>query len=104
MSNINRVKIRQYVHFPNGHEQDFVIDSTTKASELVSNICRELRFIPSSANGLSLYLETGKKRKIYSYQSFVFILLDVLQKLVCQIIHTSLIFSLNFVVMIRVRD
>jgi hypothetical protein len=63
-ANINRVKIRQYVHFPNGHEQDFVIDSTTKASELVSNICRELKFIPSSANGLSLYLETGKKRKI----------------------------------------
>ncbi|CAF3613901.1 unnamed protein product [Rotaria sp. Silwood1] len=61
-ANINRVKIRQYIHFPNGHEQDFIVDSTTKASELVSNICRELKFVPSSATGLSLYLETDKKQ------------------------------------------
>jgi len=61
-ANINRVKIRQYVHFPNGLEQDFVVESTTKASELVSNICRDLKFLPGSATGLSLYLETGKKR------------------------------------------
>jgi hypothetical protein len=63
MSNINRVKIRQYVHFPNGHEQDFVVESTTKSSELISNICRELKFLPDSATGLALFLETGKKRK-----------------------------------------
>jgi hypothetical protein len=63
-ANINRVKIRQYVHFPNGHEQDFVVESTTKASELVVTICRELKFHSDSATGLSLYLETGKKRKI----------------------------------------
>jgi hypothetical protein len=63
-ANINRVKIRQYVHFPNGHEQDFVVESTTKAGELVSNICRELKFHSNSPTGLSLYLETGKKRKI----------------------------------------
>ncbi|CAF1217575.1 unnamed protein product [Rotaria magnacalcarata] len=61
-ANVNRVKIRQYVYFPNGHEQDFVVESTTKASELVSNICRELKFVPSSANGLSLYLETNKQQ------------------------------------------
>jgi len=61
------VKIRQYVHFPNGHEQDFVVESTTKASELVSNICRELKFVPNSASGLSLYLETGKKRTLYIF-------------------------------------
>jgi hypothetical protein len=66
-ANINRVKIRQYVHFPNGHEQDFVVESTTKASELVSNICRELKFVPNAASGLSLYLETGKKRKLYIF-------------------------------------
>ncbi|CAF1183362.1 unnamed protein product [Rotaria sordida] len=60
-ANINRVKIRQYVHFPNGHEQDFVVESTTKANELVSNICRELKYLPASATGLSLYLETGRK-------------------------------------------
>jgi hypothetical protein len=62
-ANINRVKIRQYVHFPNGHEQDFVVESTTKANELVVTICRELKFHSDSATGLSLYLETGKKRK-----------------------------------------
>ena len=62
-ANINRVKIRQYVHFPNEHEQDFVVDSTTKAGELVSNICRELKFHSDAASGLSLYLETDKKRK-----------------------------------------
>ncbi|CAF1669087.1 unnamed protein product, partial [Adineta ricciae] len=60
-ANINRVKIRQYVHFPNGHEQDFVVDSTTKASELVANICRELKFLANSATGLSLYLERNEK-------------------------------------------
>lgn len=62
-ANMNRVKIRQYVHFPNGHEQDFAVESTTKAGELVSNICRELKFHPNSATGMALYLETGKKRK-----------------------------------------
>ena len=61
---MNRVKVRQYVHFPNGHEQDFVVESTTKASELVANVCRDLKFHLGSASGLSLYLETGKKRKI----------------------------------------
>jgi hypothetical protein len=59
---INRVKIRQYIHFPNGLEEAFVVDSTTKASELVANICRELKFHSGSANGLALYLETGKRR------------------------------------------
>lgn len=62
-ANMNRVKIRQYVHFPNGQEQDFVVESTTKAGELIGNISRELKFHPDSATGLALYLETGKKRK-----------------------------------------
>ena len=69
-ANINHVKIRQYVHFPNGHEQDFVVESTTKAGELVSNITRELKFTSGSATGLSLYLETNKKRK----RNFLFLL------------------------------
>ncbi|CAF3943400.1 unnamed protein product [Rotaria sp. Silwood2] len=71
-ANINRVKIRQYIHFPNGHEQDFVVESTTKASELVSNICRELKYVPSSATGLSLYLETGKKEVSIPSNSYFF--------------------------------
>lgn len=66
-ANINRVKIRQVVHFPSGLEQDFVVESTTKASDLVATICRELKFLPDSANGLSLYLETGKKRKTVTF-------------------------------------
>lgn len=61
-ANINRVKIRQVVYFPNGVEHDFVVESTSKANELVANICRDLKFLPDSANGLSLYLETGKKQ------------------------------------------
>ena len=72
-ANINRVKICQYVHFPNGHEQGFIIDSTTKTSELVSNICRELKFLPGSATGLSLYLETEKKRIINFFFLFFFL-------------------------------
>jgi hypothetical protein len=74
-ANINRVKIRQYVHFPNGHEQDFVVESTTKANEIVSNICRELKFIANSATGLTLYLETGKKREIHLLYSIHFSLI-----------------------------
>ncbi|CAF3603065.1 unnamed protein product [Adineta steineri] len=71
-ANINRVKIRQYVHFPNGHEQDFVVESTTKASELVTNICRELKFLLNSASGLSLYLETGKKQTSMPNNTYFF--------------------------------
>jgi hypothetical protein len=41
-----------------------VVESTTKAGELVSNICRDLKFHAGSATGLSLFLETGKKRKM----------------------------------------
>ena len=66
-ANINRVKIRQVIHFPNGMERDFVVESTSKASEMVANICRELKFLPDSATGLSLYLETGKKRKNFAF-------------------------------------
>lgn len=61
-ANINRVKIRQVVHFPNDYDQDFIIDSTTKNSELVAQICRELKFHIGSATGLSLYIESDKKR------------------------------------------
>ncbi|CAF1043310.1 unnamed protein product, partial [Didymodactylos carnosus] len=57
---INCTKIRQYIHFPNGREQDFIVESTTKADELVSNICKELKI--HSSNGLSLFLEFGKKK------------------------------------------
>lgn len=79
-ANINRVKIRQVVYFPNGVEHDFVVESTSKANELVANICRDLKFLPDSANGLSLYLETGKKRKkglVVSLTLIVFVLVFV---------------------------
>lgn len=67
-ANINRVKIRQVVHFPNNHDQDFVVESTTKNSDLVALICRELKFHVGSASGLSLYIETDRKRtKIYLF-------------------------------------
>lgn len=82
-ASINRVKIRQYIHFPDGQELDFVVDSTTNAAELVSSVCRELKFHPGSAAGLSLYLETGKKSKI----AVMFFIVDLV--CFCRCEHTK---------------
>ncbi|XP_055868462.1 myosin-VIIa-like isoform X2 [Biomphalaria glabrata] len=64
------LKISHEVHFPNGNDETFEIDSSTTAADLCQEIAKHLRL--KSVEGFSLYIQIGDKSYSIPGESYYF--------------------------------